>query len=388
MDSFAAIEELTRKMQRIPVPSDADAIPPPSETPDVEPTEAVDESSGDKSAHVEEASDAASVTETKEDAADNHAKDVEADATEISTDKETADPDAAAAAPTAHEASGMDAAAVVRVDQDQQHADEEEAEKDVEKQLNLSSLTLCQRIDKVSISSAATRASLTDQPDDAHAPSAGIGDAGVRSPRSATTNSSANASTPPPTSLRHARKRRAPFGFHGRSNSNSSDGSISPERHVSISSSLSSLSHDLYPSVKKQKMCEVGDGFMSMLSRKAKNQTPPESPAASDSDTKSFRPSGTNSTSTTAASESLARASSKNLVKRPRSSLGVASALMAGDSDDDSPILEHDDVLLIRHLRHRAKRHKSSSSGTGSATSGSATSGSAGGRLYAQPARP
>jgi hypothetical protein len=376
MDSFAAIEELTRKMQRIPVPSDTDTDADASPSSDVKPSEVVDESS-DENARAEEAVSSLGVEDTKEATVIQHAEGVEVDAADAAADNGTGDAHVSAAIATDDGTSAPNAV-VVQVDQDEGHAqDEEGAEKDVEKQLNLSSLTLCQRIDKVSISSAATRASLSGQLKGDDSPGATSQDAGTQSPRPAAKHSSASASTPPPTSHRHTRKRRAPFGLHGRSNSNGSDGSISPERHVTMSSSLSNRSHDLYPSVKKQKLCEVGDGFLSMLSRKAKHQTPPESPAASSSDTTSVRTSGTNS----AAGESPTRGASKNLVKRPRSSHGMVSALIASDSDDDSPILEHDDVLLIRHLRHRAKRHKSA---VGSSTASDNSSS----RLHAQPASP
>lgn len=191
----------------------------------------------------------------------------------------------------------------------------------------VSPLTLAQRIGQVSISTAVDAATLSS--------------AVQSSPRGVR-----EASTPPPTS--HGRKRRAPFGYP-RSGSSSSEGSISPERHLAASSK-SFL--QLYPTAKKPKLCDADENnLMARLAPVPITEDVDELPVAA------------------------ARSSKKSgLLKRPR-------------PREDAPLLEEEDdaLLLIHELRHRVKRHKSSgsnsSSGSSSSSVSSAGSGSARARL-------
>ncbi|KAG1687756.1 hypothetical protein DVH05_004625 [Phytophthora capsici] len=128
-----------------------------------------------------------------------------------------------------------------------------------------------------------------------------------------------------------SRKRRAAFGIQyeaGGGRSSSSTGrSVKP----------------LFPTLKKQKLCEVGDGFLQVVTRKSK-------------------PTSKSTTEGTTGSPSSGKSggehnSTKNLHKRQRES-------PKGMQDDESPIAEE---LRVSHVHHRhhahhlSKRQKSSS---------------------------
>lgn len=342
MDSFAAIEELTRKMQRISVPGDGDGDED-SSAPSSSPTSseiASGNSPSDPGAPVDEDKTPAAANEQSEDSADTTAQEMDTASAEVQARAGTEQK------PESEVESRRAAAA---------------GEKDVEKQLNLSSLTLCQRIDKVSISAAASN---LDSSEAATASSSADNTEDVtRSPHATSQPTSLNASTPPATH-RHGRKRRAPFGLHTHQSASPSEGSISPERHVSLASPFT---HDAYPSVKKQKVRDTGDSFLKVISRKSKVSPQPASPAASEGS--SVRTSNANKLSSSSPANPD-RSSSKNLVKRPR----PRSASSGDDSQSESPTLDDDDILLIRHLRHRVKRHKASGNNPSSPSSANSSS--------------
>eukprot|EP00644_Phytophthora_capsici_P007737 jgi/Phyca11/510481/fgenesh2_kg.PHYCAscaffold_61_\ len=128
-----------------------------------------------------------------------------------------------------------------------------------------------------------------------------------------------------------SRKRRAAFGIQyeaGGGRSSSSTGrSVKP----------------LFPTLKKQKLCEVGDGFLQVVTRKSKPTS--KSTAEGTTGSPSSGKSGGEHNST------------KNLHKRQRES-------PKGMQDDESPIAEE---LRVSHVHHRhhahhlSKRQKSSS---------------------------
>ncbi|KAL3664563.1 hypothetical protein V7S43_010316 [Phytophthora oleae] len=229
-----------------------------------------------------------------------------------------------------------------KVEQDNSTQDEAEQEKEgampaaemasptSEKDGNESSMSLIQRIGQVSISSGKT-SNREKEEQEVNEDTDGEENEGrnkmlfksplrVRSP-----NSNTLADLTP-----QSRKRRAAFGIQyeaGGSRSNSSGRSVKP----------------LFPTLKKQKLCEVGDGFLQVVTRKSK----PTSKSAAD---------GTSGLSPNSG-KSGGEHNPKNLHKRQRES-------PKGMQDDESPIAEELRVTHVHHrhhAHHHSKRQKSSS---------------------------
>ncbi|GMF10052.1 unnamed protein product [Phytophthora lilii] len=291
LDSFAAIEELTRKMRsREEEPAVEQDV---EQTPDVEHKVLVEE------------------------------KEVEEEKGEVETQEKGEDREKEAALPAAEMASPTS-----------------------EKDGNESSLSLCQRIGQVSISSGNTPEREAERGDDQASEdtdgeeneSAGDKNKTVfKSPlrvRTPTNNSLADL-TP------QSRKRRAAFEFQYDANSNSR------------SNTSGRSGKPLFPSLKKQKLCaEVGDGFLQVVTRKSKPTSSKLSKSVSAADSPLSSPSGGKGGGSARNDHN-----SKNLHKRQRESpTGM-------QDDDESPIAEELRVAHVhhRHLHHHSKRHKNGS---------------------------
>ncbi|KAE8907599.1 hypothetical protein PF005_g8274 [Phytophthora fragariae] len=313
LDSFAAIEELTRKMRSREVEQGAEG--------GEKEVEQMAEEVEHKDILVEEKEEEGEEEEEKEEEKEKENDGQEA--TESQSERgQTPMPAAEMASPTS------------------------------EKDGNESSLSLCQRIGQVSISSGNTpeRDSAEERDDDQEAVEDTDGEenesageknkAAFKSPLRVRSPSSSNLADLTPQS----RKRRAAFGIQYDSASNS--------RNNSTGCSVKPL----FPSLKKQKLCaEVGDGFLQVVTRKSKPTSSTLSKSAAAAEMSGSSPSGGKGGGSTRGDHS-----SKNLHKRQR----ISPAGM--QDDDESPIAEE---LRVSHVHHRHhahhhhnKRQKSSSS--------------------------
>jgi hypothetical protein len=217
-----------------------------------------------------------------------------------------------------------------------------------EKDGNETSFSLCQRIGQVSISSGNASAREAEEADkqaagedtDGEEDKAGEKKTEFKSPLRlrSPSNSSLADLTP------QSRKRRAAFGvqFDTPGSNRSSGRSVKP----------------LFPSLKKQKLCaEVGDGFLEVVTRKSKptsSMLSKSSPAAGPLGSSSHN-GGAGGGGPTRSELNAKTLSSKTLHKRQRSSpTGM-------QDEDESPIAEELLVSHVhhRHHHHHSKRHKS-----------------------------
>ncbi|KAL4117628.1 hypothetical protein PRIC2_011614 [Phytophthora ramorum] len=206
---------------------------------------------------------------------------------------------------------------------------------------NESSLSLCQRIGQVSISSGNTLEKATEEEagedtDREENESAGEKSKAVfKSPLRVRSPTNSNVADLTPQS----RKRRAAFEiqYDSASNSRSTGRSVKP----------------LFPSLKKQKLCaEVGDGFLQVVTRKSK----PTSSILSKST--SAGTSGSSHNTNTGGGSTRSDLVVKSLHKRQRAGpTGM-------QDDDESPIAEELRVTHVhhRHHHHHSKRQKSGAS--------------------------
>uniref|UniRef100_M4B7U0 Uncharacterized protein n=1 Tax=Hyaloperonospora arabidopsidis (strain Emoy2) TaxID=559515 RepID=M4B7U0_HYAAE len=227
-------------------------------------------------------------------------------------------------------------------------SDKEANETTSDKEANEStSLSLCQRIGKVSISSV----TVTEQESDDglrggdranNGENEAVGErstTGFRSPSRAQSSSNGNLVELTPQS----RKRRATFGEQldtvTRSRSSSSERTMKP----------------MFSGMKKQKLrTDVGDGFLQIVSRKSKpmSSSPPKGTAAKS--TSGMAPGGGKGGGLTRSERNT-----KNLVKRQRASpTGMA-------DNDESPIAAEPRSSHVHH-RHHAHHHHSKRQKSGS----------------------
>uniref|UniRef100_A0AAV1UEG3 Uncharacterized protein n=1 Tax=Peronospora matthiolae TaxID=2874970 RepID=A0AAV1UEG3_9STRA len=209
------------------------------------------------------------------------------------------------------------------------------------------SLSLCQRIGKVSISSVTVTEQESDDglrgedsANNGENEAAGErGTMGFRSPSRADSSSNGNLVELTPQS----RKRRAAFGEQvdtvTRSRSSSSERAVKP----------------MFSGMKKQKLCaDVGDGFLQIVTRKSKpmSSSPPKGTAAKS--TSGMAPGGGKGGGSTRSERNT-----KNSLKRQRASpTGMA-------DNDESPIAAEPRSSHVHH-RHHAHHHHSKRQKSGS----------------------
>ncbi|KAG6623210.1 uncharacterized protein IUM83_06463 [Phytophthora cinnamomi] len=324
LDSFAAIEELTRKMRSREAEGAAQ-----DEAQQEEKVEQMAEEVERKPILAEQKEEEEEEKgEEEEEEKEEEAEDASTNEVETEKDGEEAVKPGEAAMPAAEMASPTS-----------------------EKDGNETSLSLCQRIGQVSISSGNTpeRDSAEEHDDDQEAiedtdgeenESAGEKNKAVfKSPLRVRSPSNANLADLTPQS----RKRRAAFGIQydpaGNSRDSSSGRTVKP----------------LFPSLKKQKLCaEVGDGFLQVVTRKSKPTSSTLSKSTSAAGLSGSPPNGGKGGGSTRSEHS-----SKNLLKRQRvSPTGM-------QDDEESPIAEELRVAHVHH-RHHAHHHLSKRQKSGS----------------------
>lgn len=407
MDAFAAIEELTRKMQRVVVaPSDTavnekggresdEQVAPlrqkkrsnremrgdrrASDGDEVE----VHEHHGETMADADDGDD----TTSGHDEQNAHYKDEDGEATvrasgecertaagkgsdvvkatEETTSSATtmAEEEESEKAATSNDTSAPTIAAAAAA------AEEDEEDAEASNDRNLSALSLIQRIGNVTISS--DRSSGNEE----HAGSMSIAAADSNASSSTTNETSSHTDTHPglqsppssrsPTSSSSSpslftRKRRGAFGPFGMT-----DGKDGSHRQSSSSNSSFKGEHSgpstlpLFPSSKKQKlMVEVGDSFLTMVSRKSKMSIPSSgstSPTAKTSPPSSSSPSSNNNSSkndkcSSHGNETEPSVFTVNPHKRQRES-------SHNPSFDKFPILD-DELSTAAHMIRLTKRRK------------------------------
>ncbi|UIZ21939.1 hypothetical protein KXD40_008837 [Peronospora effusa] len=219
-----------------------------------------------------------------------------------------------------------------------------------EKDGNETSLSLCQRIGQVSISSGNTLEKEVDEHDDEVEVNEDVDDeeneligerhkARIKSPLRARRSVSSTFTDLTP----QTRKRRATFGMKYETDSNNcnnnGDHNVKP----------------LCPNLKKQKLCPaVGDGFLEIVTLKSKSASATLSKSTSAAGMSGSSPSGEKSGGPMRSDHST-----KSLLKRPRASpTGMA-------DNDGSPIAEELHVSHVHH-RHHTNHHHSKRQKSGS----------------------
>ncbi|KAF1328430.1 hypothetical protein FI667_g6827, partial [Globisporangium splendens] len=383
MDAFAAIEELTRKMQRVIV------VPPTGETGDQDTTTATEE--GDT-----EGENTRTVTRKRRNSqlignngdGERDRVNVEAKAADrqAESSSSTVENRVASATPSGDsdsitgktngrmdagestqegaraDAAPQESAAGDAANSEAATADGEENDGSSSSNPNLSPLSLCQRIGNVTISSATKKNSNAHAGGDANAVAnerSGSDhsdvDAGLQSPQSRSPPSSSSfSSTPSPFS----RKRRGVFGpFMGMDAKDLSSSSSTRSSSSSHNDGTGML--PLFQSSKKQKVkIEVGDSFFSRVSRKsAKTSEITSSPIAGSPRTSNSGSGSGANTSSSGSNNSKAHGSSHspsmmNPHKRQREPLV---------SGFEFPVLDDDDAFSVADhmIHHHTKRHKS-----------------------------
>ncbi|KAG7383731.1 hypothetical protein PHYPSEUDO_003346 [Phytophthora pseudosyringae] len=219
-----------------------------------------------------------------------------------------------------------------------------------EKDGNESSLSLIQRIGQVSISSGHTPERESEEREgeqETNEDTDGEENESVGEKNKALFKSPLRVKSPNSSNLAdltpQSRKRRAAFGTQydaaNASRSNSNGRSVKP----------------LFPSLKKQKLCaEVGDGFLQVVTRKSK----PTSASLAKSTAAAAGTPGPSPNGGKSGGSARGDHSSKNLHKRQRESpTGL-------QDEDESPIAEELRVSHVHHrhhAHHHSKRQKSSS---------------------------
>lgn len=232
---------------------------------------------------------------------------------------------------------------------------------------NLSPLSLCQRIGNVTISSSAasekTKSRTPSLGEDGAASSGAatadsvrshldVVEAGLQSPQSRSPSSSSSFSSPSPFS----RKRRGVFGpfagIDGKDLTSHRQSSSSSSSEHPVPSTL-----PLFPSSKKQKlMVEVGDSFLSMVSRKCSKV--PVIPSGSASPIASSpSPSSSNISSDTSTTNSKSHTHTHGSVV-PSMNPHKRQREVAHPPGFEFPVLD-DDLSVADHIIHHTKRHKS-----------------------------
>ncbi|CAI5744143.1 unnamed protein product [Peronospora destructor] len=212
---------------------------------------------------------------------------------------------------------------------------------------NETSLSLCQRIGQVSISSGNTpEKELEKQDEEANEDTDGVENESIDERNKARIKSPLRVRRPLNSTLAdltpQTRKRRAAFGMKYETGSNNCNNS--GDRNVK----------SLFPNLKKQKLCAaVGDGFLQIVTLKSKSAS-----ATSSKSTSGVGISGSSSSGEKGGGPMRSDHSTKSLLKRPRvSPTGMA-------DNDGSPIAEELHVSHVHHrhhTNHHSKRQKSGS---------------------------
>ncbi|GMF38255.1 unnamed protein product [Phytophthora fragariaefolia] len=221
-----------------------------------------------------------------------------------------------------------------------------------EKDGNESSLSLCQRIGQVSISSGNTpeidSTEGKDHEQEAREDTVGEENESAGEKNQAAFKSPLRVRSPSSNTLAdltpQSRKRRAAFGIQydtaSNNRSNNSGRSVKP----------------LFPSLKKQKLCaEVGDGFLQVVTRKSKPTSTTSSRSTAAAGKSSSPPSGGKGGGSTRSEHGT-----KNLHKRQR----VSPEGM--QDDEESPIAEELRVPHVHHRHHAHHHHHSKRQKSGS----------------------
>ncbi|TYZ63218.1 hypothetical protein PybrP1_003215 [[Pythium] brassicae (nom. inval.)] len=416
MDAFAAIEELTRKMQRVltvergAAPADHSAESTRLVVGDTTPSQVKPQSEpkrpnrgkGDLEAQAAERSESARhwgrSGETSSDSTQQDRTDCSgADADSSSSGSPDGDAELEEVEEKEHDDDEGAVAAAAEADGNAAPAASSESK--------LSPLSLCQRIDNVSISSdpsnkfvgvpppssgtatladaASASATATDDARDASVEASATSDrasgdnsasAGLQSPRSRSPTSS-NSSP----ALVSRKRRAAPVGVDGKSGSHH-------HHHLHQQHHTGPSTFPLFPSSKKQKLMEVGDGFLSVVSRKfAKAPSDSSVPSSSSS---ALKGSSVGTASGGAGGGSGSGAGGVGLAVNPhKRRRELAPPRSPGV---EYPVSDDDELATAAHIVRLTKRHKSHRAAAEIAPEPVAVSSadSAGGESDGEPAGP